>query len=406
MNPSTQQLSAILQAVQHVNARDAELRRLRGEDFNLFSILGLETAENKTHSAFLGALLNPRGSHGLGAALLQAFLDTVAHQGSFNAEKATLTLEKHIGFRDDLAKTGGRIDIYLHDGTHSIAIENKVYAGDQYAQLERYANHNKDKNTVYYLNLDGSAPSVESQGELVAGQGYHPINYRDDILRWLTACMRLATDQPILRETIKQYRILIQKLTGQMSDASMNTEIHELIGKHYHAVKLLSQHLGAVEWQAVHDFFADVRVQVQTKLSDEPDWVVTGDDDLKQSRAVAVAITRADWGGIEIKLQAEPYFIGRRSYYGILAPKDTWDRSTVMTALEYVADQISLYEFKSDDGWPCYKWVDLFSREEGLAQLFDDTRRAELVAHVAGYLSALAQGCRTPLKGIQRIPDS
>ena len=35
-----------------------EISRLKGENFNIFSILGLESAENKTHSAFIAELLN------------------------------------------------------------------------------------------------------------------------------------------------------------------------------------------------------------------------------------------------------------------------------------------------------------------------------------------------------------
>jgi hypothetical protein len=402
MTPSTQQLTAILAAVQHVSARDAELRRLRGEDFNLFSILGLETAENKTHSAFLGALLNPRGSHGLGAALLQAFLDTVVHQGSFNAEKATLTLEKHIGFRDDLAKTGGRIDIYLHDGTHSIAIENKLYAGDQYAQLERYANHNKDKNTVYYLNLDGSAPSVESQGELVAGQGFHPINYRDDILRWLTACMRLATEQPILRESIKQYRILIQKLTGQMSDSKMNTEIHDLIAQNYTAAKLLAQNLTVVEERAVHGFLTSVKERLEAVLRPDEDWHLHVDPSMLEGSS-GISITHTAWDGIFVKLQGSPRLIGGTSIYGIVAHNATWERDKVMARLEKIKDKIALDEFKQSAWWPCWKWINLFSTPEDIAKLFDSGQRTELLDQVAGYLLTLATACREPMAGIERI---
>lgn len=37
--------------------------REKGEDFNVFSVLGMENNETKTHSAMLVALLNPKGNH-------------------------------------------------------------------------------------------------------------------------------------------------------------------------------------------------------------------------------------------------------------------------------------------------------------------------------------------------------
>ena len=48
-------------------------RQKRGEYFNIFSVLRLETKEVRLHSAFLAELLNPEGSHGLGKQFLELF---------------------------------------------------------------------------------------------------------------------------------------------------------------------------------------------------------------------------------------------------------------------------------------------------------------------------------------------
>jgi len=37
-----------------------------GENFNIFTVMGMQSNEVKTHSAIIGELLNPKGSHGLG----------------------------------------------------------------------------------------------------------------------------------------------------------------------------------------------------------------------------------------------------------------------------------------------------------------------------------------------------
>ena len=51
-----------------------EEKRKRGENFNIFDVLGLSTSEVRLHSAFLAELLNPNGNHGLGNQFLEAFL--------------------------------------------------------------------------------------------------------------------------------------------------------------------------------------------------------------------------------------------------------------------------------------------------------------------------------------------
>lgn len=48
-------------------------RQKRGEYFNIFSVLRLETKEVRLHSAFLAELLNPEDSHGLGKQFLELF---------------------------------------------------------------------------------------------------------------------------------------------------------------------------------------------------------------------------------------------------------------------------------------------------------------------------------------------
>ena len=54
-----------------------EERSKRGENFNIFKVLGLSTSEVRLHSAFLAELLKPDGSHGMGDSFLRAFLEIV-----------------------------------------------------------------------------------------------------------------------------------------------------------------------------------------------------------------------------------------------------------------------------------------------------------------------------------------
>lgn len=223
-----------------------ELKLLRGETFNIFSILRMELKENDTHSAFLGELLNPNGSHVLGRTFLNLFLNTVCENidlKGFDAESSRVKLEHGIGRRDDVAKKGGRIDIFIWDKMGvSISIENKIYALDQNAQVQRYFNYNTDMNTVLYLTLEGDEPSVGSKGSLVSGIDFYNISYNEDIVNWLELCVKESANQPVLRETIKQYILLIKKLTSTMDDKH-EKQLVDLMLNNFEASQFIASNL-------------------------------------------------------------------------------------------------------------------------------------------------------------------
>lgn len=240
--------------------RESEV--LKGERFNLFSILGLEHYENRTHSAFLGELLNPNGSHLLGSLFLKLFLQKVQSELAFDLPTTSVKLEQYIGAKDLESETGGRIDIYIKDSKgNAIAIENKIRAEDQEKQLVRYSNHQGVKYEVYYLNLDGSPPSASSKGDLIEGQDYNIISYRDDIRDWLEDCLKEATDTPILRESIKQYIILIKKLTNTMNNEE-EKKLIEIMLEHYEEAEFIADNFTKIRVE----FAERVRLAVFSKL--------------------------------------------------------------------------------------------------------------------------------------------
>jgi len=243
---SAEKLSYLLSDTKRIITHQRELAELRGETFNVFSILRMERLENGTHSAFITELLNPNGSHLKGSVFLKLFLETLDEvQPTLDLKNATVKAEHHVGSRDINAKLGGRIDIYIRDGVNSISIENKIDAGDQEAQIERYCNHNKGKNTVLYLTLNGSEPSDWSKGLLKSGTDFYTISYRKHIIEWLDKCQKEAADSPILRETIKQYKILIQKLTATMAEKHQQ-DLTELMLKYYKESEYIASNFGLV----------------------------------------------------------------------------------------------------------------------------------------------------------------
>ena len=215
----------------------------RGENYNIFNDLGFMSDEVHLHSMFLANLLNPKGSHGQRGKFLEAFLKML--QKSFPAISAdsleldtaiaSVEVEKYIGRQTD--SEGGRIDIYLTDGKHSIIIENKIYAGDQYHQMLRYWNYGlsqKGNDTeksfvLIYLTLDGCSPSKESLGEDLKENDIVCLSYKSDIRGWLDRCVELASRTPLVRETINQYISTIDILTNNVMED--NKELFDILSK-------------------------------------------------------------------------------------------------------------------------------------------------------------------------------
>lgn len=61
----------------------AKQRELSGENFNIFSIMSMESDEVFTHSAIIAELLNPKGSHSLGTQPLELFYKTVVKDDEY-----------------------------------------------------------------------------------------------------------------------------------------------------------------------------------------------------------------------------------------------------------------------------------------------------------------------------------
>ena len=236
----------ILSQVRIVSRKIKEQRKEkfeRGENYNIFNDLGFMSDEVHLHSMFLANLLNPKGSHGQRGKFLEAFLKML--QKSFPAisadrlvldtANASVEVEKYIGRQTD--SEGGRIDIYLTDGKHSIIIENKIYAGDQHHQMLRYWNYGMSQKVndteksfvLIYLTLDGCSPSKESLGEDLKENDIVCLSYKSDIRGWLDRCVELSSRTPLVRETINQYISTIDILTNNVMED--NKELLDILSK-------------------------------------------------------------------------------------------------------------------------------------------------------------------------------
>lgn len=385
----------LIKDAKRIIAHHNEVSRLKGENFNVFSILNMEHKENGTHSAFLGELLNPKGSHLKGDLFLQLFLQTVGND-TINLDKASVVLEKYIGKRDDANLLGGRVDIYITDQVNSICIENKIYAADQNVQLQRYYNHNKSHNTVYYLTLDGIEASKESQCDLIADKDYHCISFKTDIIEWLEACLKESAEEPILRESIRQYIILLKKLTNQLSDV-MEKEMHKLVKENYNAAQTISNTVSDVELEATQQFVDEIAERLRKELNDN--WSVNVDDDLNKPWT-GITIANAKWPkNISIKLEGYSKIPWQRSIYGIMANEDKVERVPLKAAL----GQLEYFQsnFRGNNIWPYNRDILYFNDVNERSKLFDASQREDLIEEVKGKLLKICEVSEAPLASLK-----
>ena len=241
MNEQT--IRNLLQQVYTIRRKYDEIAQLTGERFNIFKVLDVSTQEVKMHSALIGELLSPQGSHGCGDVFLNYLLEQQKrkHQvyfsklDTFKSGIALVKVEHYIPGGISADKTeGGRIDILVMAGNDQIIIENKIYAGDQNNQLIRY--HNYDKAApIFYLTLDGKSPGPTSCEDkpsgvcLQEGVDFVCISYKEDIIEWLQSCLKETVNLPLLRETIQQYIYLIKSLTYQSIYHKMEEEIIKVV---------------------------------------------------------------------------------------------------------------------------------------------------------------------------------
>lgn len=245
MIDKTQQL---LNQVSQIIKCHKEHANKQGENFNIFSILRMERREVKTHSNFIYELLNPKGSHGQDKMFLESFAKIV-----LNSE-APDTAERPN--QEDLTAENRRIDFTLETDKNVIGIEMKIDAGDQSHQLWDYqqeiksraelvkSKDGKNKGTrLFYLTLDskeaweGSRQSrdkpyiflevKENEQAEDKEYEYRCISFEKHILNWIDDCIKQSAEKSVLREALIQYKILIEKITGQNTD--MNTEIAEIL---------------------------------------------------------------------------------------------------------------------------------------------------------------------------------
>ena len=242
----------------------AELLRLKyslfhkKNSFNIFQVLKKGEDEVNVHSNFISELLNPKGSHGKEDVFLKLFIEQALDITYESLGNCLLVRPEH-----------QNIDIYIEFDKAIVVIENKVYAQDQYRQLERYYEYAKLKNKpiyLLYLTLDGKEPSKDSLGNLPIN-AITLVSYKYEIINWITVCIKEAALNPSLREVIYQYLDLIKYLTGQSMSAENRQEIINLLKTGDNAKNALQIQKNWIhaKWYAQKYFWEELKKQLTTE---------------------------------------------------------------------------------------------------------------------------------------------
>ena len=229
------QLLSLIDHVVETNEENIVKNKAKGEYFNLIKIMGMATSEVHTHTPIIADLLNPKGSHGQGSIFLKIFVEYFSLNFDIDTK---VIVEREKRERKD------QIDILIRNDHQIMIIENKIYASDQSKQLNRYYSYCIAKNKqpiLIYLSLLDAQPSKKSLGHILRneedgcyylnGDITQPVdlsilNYKNDLLGWLSEIEQYLNDQTNILAAIQQYKNLVLQMTGNiMSNKSAIKEL-------------------------------------------------------------------------------------------------------------------------------------------------------------------------------------
>jgi hypothetical protein len=160
----------------------------------------------------LADLLDPRGSHGQGVVFLEAFLARCANKRGFVPPVGDICTTSWVMQMQRFTRFGV-LDLVLTAPSLQflIAIENKIYAGEQAEQLDRYHQWLETQQDCYprrnliFLTPDGRCSDSTTDAN------YVQLSYKEDIAAVLDASLSKIEAERV-RGVVRQYRDIISDI--------------------------------------------------------------------------------------------------------------------------------------------------------------------------------------------------
>lgn len=248
----------LIRGIEKIKSRREGIIDATKARFNVFTILLQAHDEVRLHTRFITAMLDgsKHASHGCGTLFLRLFLKTIdkinvdgVNVGLIHQFTSLLEDDKEFESIHKEYHTGdkGNIDILIMLKDAAIAIENKIYAGEQENQLLGYSEYLRDrtnKSSKYLLFLTLEGHNADSSGD----KSYFKISYQKHIIPWLDLCLEKTYSYPNINSVILQYKKVVQQLLSNNSfEEEDMKEIKELIEKNPAIVKYLCEISKCVE---------------------------------------------------------------------------------------------------------------------------------------------------------------
>lgn len=250
-------MKALLEKLKILEFKYSKLKE--NDTFNIFTVMFKESDEVKLHSQFLYTLLNPDGSHNKKHEFLKLFLDVLEVE-EFDFEYAQV-FKEYKG-----------IDILIKNSNQAIILENKIWAGDQEKQIQRYIetilNEGVRDIKVIYLTLDGREPSDYSTGVIQDGIDIICVSYKNEIRNWIEDCIKQTALYPTLRETLNQYYKLISEITGMTMIKEELFEIMDVLSNNENIIQAhkIASNWNHIKWHTEIDFWTDFEYYIEKEF--------------------------------------------------------------------------------------------------------------------------------------------
>ncbi len=250
----TEKIETLLKKVKskieaHKEFKEAYNKKL-AFDFSLFNFFDI--GENKI-SKILTFFLNENETHGQGKTFLNEFINQF-YGKNIDSKVREVRCEKK-------TTSGRKIDIYIEfEDTTIIAIENKIWAGDQDDQVKDYITYideqSKTNFLLLYLSPYGRKPSDKSipkDYEISKNGRLEVINYTEDIKqlinRWLAVC-----EADNVSHFLKEFKNYLEIKFHGNNTLNMTNKIKEIILNNIEESELISKSYDKIIYELKEEF--------------------------------------------------------------------------------------------------------------------------------------------------------